>query len=377
MSFKNKLALVSDRILDGLGGAESVLFAAHDLYPDASAYITVYDRNILPQEYKDIAFKATLIQSLPLSINLKAYKAYFPLLPIAIEALNMQEYDVIFSIHHCVAKGIIPRPDAIHICYCFSPARYIWDLLWTYSNLNRFGYMKQLLTVVLTHYMRLWDVSCSNRISHYFTCSKYVAQRIKMYYNREAEILYPPVDTNKFNYEESGDYYLMVGRLCAYKGFELAIDAFNESGKKLIIIGNGPEFNKLKSKINSNIDMLGRVPDDVLIKYMNNCKAFIYSGKEDFGIVMAEAQSAGKPVIALGAGGAIDIVMDNETGLLFDKPKVESLNNAVKQSELVDWDYKYIADYSKKFDKQLFMTKLKDILENADVTYTKKTKSYF
>ncbi|MFH0703168.1 MAG: glycosyltransferase [bacterium] len=357
------LAIVLDQLSGAIGGAESILFAVYELFPDAPTYTTILNPSIMPEKYKNKEIYTTLIQNLPFSQ--KMYKAYFPLMPVAIEHLNLQEYDVIFSSHHCVAKGIIPRPDAVHICYCHAPARYIWDLFWTYSNLNNFGRIKKAIISVLSHYIRIWDVISSNRVDYFLANSKYTAARIKKFYNRESEILYPPVDTNRFNYESSDDYCLMVGRLVAYKGFELAIDAFNESKEKFIIIGDGVEFKKLRAKAGPNIIMPGKVSNEELVKYMNNCKAFIFPGKEDFGIVMAEAQAAGKPVIALKAGGALDIVIDNETGILFEEQTVSALNKAILKAKSINWNYKEIANHSNKFDKEIFINRLKYIIENA------------
>ena len=360
-----KLAIVSDQLAGGIGGAESILFSLYDLYPDATTYTTVYNRDIIPDRYKNRDIRASLIQKLPFSD--RYYQAYLPLMPFAIEYMNLQEYDLIFSSHHCVAKGIIPRPDAVHICYCHSPARYIWDLFWSYSKQRKYGMFRRLSVFWMLHYLRMWDVTCSDRVDHFLANSSYTAARIKKFYNRESEILFPPVNTSKFRYEGSDDYYLIVGRLVSYKGFELALEAFNESGKNLVIIGEGAEYKRLKAKAMQNVKLLGKVSDQELIKHMNNCKAFIFPGIEDFGIVMAEAQAAGKPVIAINVGGSKDIVINNETGILFDDQTISSLNDAIKKSESIDWNHHYIEEHAKKFDKSVFIKRLKYILENTDL----------
>ncbi|MEI7475391.1 MAG: glycosyltransferase [bacterium] len=358
-----KLAIISDQLAGGIGGAESVLFALYELFPDAPTYTTVYNQAIMPDKYKDKEIISSYIQNLPLSKKL--YKAYFPLMPSAVEYFDLQKYDILFSSHHCVAKGIIPRPDAVHLCYCHSPARYIWDMFWTYAELNNLSPLKKIVTSIISNYIRMWDVTSSCRVDHYLANSSYTAKRIKKFYNRESLILHPPVDINKFKNEETDDYYLMVGRLVAYKGFELAVEAFNESGKKLIIVGKGAEYYKLKEKANSNIVMTGKVSDEDLVKFMNNCKGFVFPGKEDFGIVMAEAQSAGKPVIAFKAGGALDIVKDNETGVLFEQQSVQSLNEAINKSESINWDADLIRNHSKQFDSNLFKEKVNFLINNA------------
>lgn len=362
---KVNLAIVSDQICGGIGGAESILFNAIDLFPQSPVYTTIYNPEIIPELYKKMKIIPSFIQKLPLAK--KFYKAYLPIMPLAMEYLDLQEYDVIFSSHHSVAKSVIPRPDAFHVCYCHSPARYIWDLFWTYSRLNNFGKLSRIAVAAVSQYLRLLDVSSSERVDLFLANSSYTAARIKKFYRRESSILHPPVDTDKFNYEGEGDYFFMVGRLVAYKGFELAVEAFNQSGKRLIIAGTGPEYQKLKVKANKNVQLIGKVSDEELVNYMNNCKGFVFPGKEDFGIVMAEAQAAGKPVIAFNEGGARDIVINNETGVLFEEQTIESLNSAVWKSETRGWNNRVISEHSKMFDKSLFKTRLKFILENKNV----------
>jgi len=342
---KKKIAIITDQIAGGIGGAESITFAMARMYPDAHIYATVIDKNILPEDILQKQIQTTFIQNLPLSKKL--YKAYLPLMPIAIEHLDLQEYDIIFSSHHCVAKGIISRPDAVHICYCHSPARYIWDLFWTYQQLNGVNQFMKILSSVVCNYFRIWDVTSSARVDRFIANSGYTALRIKKFYNRDCEILYPPVDTNKFFHERYDDYYLMISRLVGYKRFDLAIETFNENGKNLVIIGDGAEFEKYKKITKPNIKILGKVSDEILVKYMNNCKGFIFPGKEDFGIVMAEAQAAGKPVIAFKGGGALDIVIDGQTGILFEEQTVKSLGNAIKICEQIEWDNSFIQKTAK------------------------------
>jgi len=364
MSFYNKkAAIITDQLAGGIGGAESITFAAADLMKYADIFTTVCDYSILPENIKKRGVKTSFIQHLPYAQKL--YKAYLPLMPTAIEYLNLQEYDVIFSSHHCVAKGIIPRPDAVHLCYCHSPARYMWDMFWTYADLNNsYGY-KRLISFLICNYLRMWDVSSSNRVDRYIANSSYTAARIKKFYNRKSEILYPPVDTEKFTYQESEDFYLMASRLVGYKRFDLAIQAFNESGKKLIIIGDGSDYKKLKAMAGPNVYMLGKVSSEALVNYMNRCKGFIFPGKEDFGIVMAEAQAAGKPVIAYKGGGALDIVRNDETGVLFEEQSLKSLNNAVNRAEYINWDHNLISGYAEQFDRKKFIRRLDNLLKNA------------
>jgi glycosyltransferase involved in cell wall biosynthesis len=363
MSNKN-VALVSDKLAGAFGGAEAILFAAHELYPEAPIYTTALDKSILPEKYLNAWYETTFIQKLPYFEKL--YKIYFPLMPLAHEMLNLQHYDVIFSSHHSVAKGIIPRPDAVHLCYCHSPARYIWDMFWTYSSLNGLNSFQSLFIGAISQYLRQWDVVSANRVDHFLANSRYTAMRIGKFYNRDAEILHPPVDTERFRHVESQDFYLMTGRLVAYKGFELAVDSFNESGKRLVIIGDGPEYARLKAKANANVSLLGRVSDADVQYYMNHCAGFVFPGKEDFGIVMAEAQAAGKPVIALNAGGALDIVRDGDTGILFNTSTTSAVNAAIAEAEMKNWNHEFIARDAKRFSKEAFKSRLTYLFENAD-----------
>lgn len=361
---KNKIAIITDQLAGGIGGAESITFAAVDSFPEADFYTTIYDPEIIPEKYKDLHINTTFLQRFPFAI--KKYKMYFPLMPLAVEYLNLQKYDVLFSSHHSVAKSVVASPEAVHISYCHSPARYIWDLFWTYSRLNGFNKWTRVMVAAVSQYLRIHDVTSAQRVDHFLANSTYTAMRINKFYGRDSEVLHPPVDTDKFNHEGTEDYYFMLGRLVAYKGYELAIDAFNESGQKLVIAGSGPEYDKLRQKAKPNIIMPGRVSNEDLVKYMNNCKGFLFPGKEDFGIVMVEAQSAGKPVIAFNGGGALDIVINHETGLLFDEQTPESLNEAIKVAEKKDWNHSAIMNHAKRFDKKHFVDRLEYIIKNAE-----------
>lgn len=362
----NTLAILTDQLAGAVGGAESILFAALDLYPTADIYTTVVREGFMPKAYSHRKINSTFIQQLPWAAE--RYKAYLPLMPIAVEALNLQAYDTLFSSHHSMIKGVIPRPDAYHVCYCHSPARYLWDMFWTYSDLNHFGPLKRILVAGISSSLRTWDVTSSNRVDQYLANSSFTAKRIKKYYNREAAILYPPVETTKFHNEGEDDYYLMAGRMVAYKGFELAIDTFNQNGKRLVVIGDGPEYEKLKAKAKPNIQLLGRVDQPTLTRHMNQCKGFIFPGKEDFGIVMAEAQSAGKPVIALAAGGALDIVTHGETGILAPDYTVEAFVQAVALAEATHWQPQHIAQQAERFNATHFKEQLRHYIETPQTS---------
>lgn len=357
-----RIAILSD-VSAAFGGAESILVMAMGLYPNADFFTPVFKKNVLPKEYLNHRkITTTFLQKFPFPEKL--YKAYLPLMPLAIELLNIQEYDIIFSSHHSMIKGVIPRPDAWHVCYCHSPARYLWDQFWTYTSLNRFGPLAEVFTAAVSQYLRMWDASAANRVDVFLANSTFTAKRIQKFYNRKAHVVFPPVDTHKFTPEETEDYYLMVGRLVAYKGFELAVEVFNANGKPLKIVGQGPQLESLKRNAKPNIEFLGRVDDKTLVRFMNRCRAFIFPGKEDFGIVMAEAQAAGKPVIALKAGGALDIVRHGETGILTPEYRRENFIRAVEEAEKISWNPGAIKAHAERFNQARFRKELLAILNN-------------
>lgn len=359
-----KYAIMTDQLAGGMGGAEVQLFIAMDLYPQADVYTTVMQPEIIPAPYNQRIITPTWIQNLPKAEKL--YKAYLPLMPLAVEMLNLQAYDVVLSMHHSMAKGVIVRPDAVHICYCNSPARYIWDMFWTYSEMNQFSPIKHLIVAALSQYLRMWDVTSAARVDKFLANSSFTKKRIEKFYHREAEILFPACDTNKFHNMGTDDYYLMVGRLVAYKGFELAIDVFNDLKLPLKIAGGGPELEALRAKAGPTVEVLGRVTDEHLQQLVGNCKGFIYPGKEDFGIVMVEALAAGKPVIALADGGALDIVQHGDTGWLAPAFTQEAFKTAVLAANQHTWNAHEIAQSAERFSIAAFQTTLKSILDEPE-----------
>jgi glycosyltransferase involved in cell wall biosynthesis len=363
-------AIISDQLAGGIGGAENLLWLAMDLLPQADVYTTVIRPEIIPSPYNKRVITPTWIQKLPNAGKL--YKAYLPLMPLAVEMLDLQAYDVVLSMNHSMAKGVVVRPDATHVCYCHSPARYIWDMFWTYSEMNQFSPFKHFVVAALSSYLRMWDVTSAQRVDHFLANSSITKQRIETYYNRPAEILHPGCDTKKFQNLGTDDYYLMVGRLVAYKGFDLAVEVFNQLKLPLKIAGSGPELEALRAKAGPTVEILGRVDDATLKTLVGRCKGFIFPGKEDFGIVMVEAQAAGKPVIALSAGGAIDIVKHGETGWLTPEYTVEAFKTAVLEANQQTWHIETIAQHAEKFSIENFQTRLKEILDNPAAVKSRK-----
>ena len=327
-----KVAIVHDWFVV-YAGAERVVEQLLELYPEADLFSTV---DFLPDGKRDFIknkkVHTTFIQHLPGAR--KHYRSYLPLMPLAIEQLDLSGYDLIISSSSCVAKGVITGPDQIHICMCYTPVRYAWDLQHQY--LQEAGMTKGLkswLARIILHYIRMWDLRTVNNVDHFIAISKYIERRIKKYYRRESTVIYPPVDVDKFELcEEKEDYYLTASRMVPYKKIKLIVEAFNEMpDKKLVVIGDGPEFAKTKAIAKENINMMGYQPYEVLKEKMQHAKAFIFAAEEDFGITPIEAQACGTPVIAYGKGGALETVKDGKTGVFFWKQNKDSIKCAVKE----------------------------------------------
>ena len=310
-----RVAIVHDW-LTNMGGAEQVVINIHRCYQDAPIYTTFYTPKHLSNELKDIEVHTSHLQKKNKeTIN---HKKYFPFMPMAFEDFDLNQYDVVISSSSSCAKGVLTKPGSIHICYCHSPMRYAWEKREEY--LEGMGKLKKKLVKILLHYMRIWDVASSNRVDYFIANSNEVKTRIQKHYKRDAIVINPPVRCNLFNISDiDGDYYLVLSRLVGYKRFDLAVQACKELNKKLIVIGEGPEEENLKKLSNGaeNISFLGRLPDEDVKKYMAECKALIFPGEEDFGIVPVEAEACGRPVIAYGKGGVLDSVVDRKNRCIF------------------------------------------------------------
>lgn len=331
---KRKIAIIHDWLYIN-AGAEKVLENILALFPDADLFSLV---DYLPESNREFIHNkdvtTSFIQRMPFSRQLR--KLYLPLMPLAIENLDLSGYDLILSSSYAVAKGVITNPDQLHICYCHSPIRYAWDLQNQYlqeSGLNR-GLIGFSIRVIL-HYLRLWDTSSADRVDYYITNSAYVARRIRKSYRRKAKVIHPPVDVDHFTcVEKKSDYYLTVSRMVPYKKINLIVEAFTQMrDKKLIVIGQGTDHRRLQKAATENIALLGHQNNKIMKQYMQNACAFIFAAEEDFGIVPLEAQACGTPVIAYGRGGVCETVrgLDTEkpTGVFFESQDVASIVNAV------------------------------------------------
>jgi glycosyltransferase involved in cell wall biosynthesis len=363
-----KVALVHDW-LTGMRGGEKVLEIFCELFPEAPIYTLLYNSGSVSQKIAAHDIHTAFIDRLPLKRT--KYRHYLPLFPTAIEQFDFKGYDLILSTSHCVAKGIITPPDALHISYVHTPMRYVWDMYHEYFEKGRVGWFGRLIIPYFANYLRSWDVSSSPRVDWYVANSRHVANRIKKYYHRDAEVIHPPVDTDRFSVtHKSGDYYLVVSALAPYKKIDLAIEAFNRMKKKLIVIGNGPEEKKLHRMAGPTIEFLDWQPHEELSAYYSECTALIFPGEEDFGIVPVEAMACGKPVIAFNKGGALETIIgssknspDKGTGLFFPEQTSDSLIEAVGAFEQISWDPDFISNHAKKFDRKSFTEKIQKFIQ--------------
>jgi glycosyltransferase involved in cell wall biosynthesis len=358
-----KTAIIHDWLVTN-AGAEKVLKEIVDLYPNADIFSIVdfLDDKDRKDIIKGKKVATTFIQKLPFAK--KHFRNYLPLFPKAIESFDLREYELIISSSWAFAKGIKKAENQIHICYCHTPIRYAWDLYDEYtSNLKQ---PKKILVQKTLQYIRKWDIDSLDRVDYFIANSNFVKERIKRIYNRTAKVIYPPVDINKFILEKNKeDFYLTASRLVPYKKTKLIIEAFNEMpDKRLIVIGNGEEYEKIKNIAKSNIKVLGYQPDNVLIKYMQKAKAFVYAAVEDFGIVPIEAMACGTPVIALSKGGTAETVIDGFNGIHFENQTKESIIKAVKRFEKNKFNSEVIRNTALKYStfKELFYDFVKSIL---------------
>jgi len=357
-----RIAVIHDRLTD-MGGLEAVFYASMEVFPNASFYVSVIDYKRLPKIFANKSIQTSFLQKLPNFLK-KNHRNLFPFYPIAFESFDFSEFDVVLSNTVFAGKGIITGPNTKHICYCCTPTRYLWEYRHDYTKNS--GTIKKVVYSILCHFLRIWDFNAAQRVDHFITLSIPVQARIKKTYRRDSTVIYPPVRCNEFLPGEiDGDYYLVLSRFVEYKRVDLAVQACSELGKKLIVIGDGCEEKKLKKLANSNVEFLGRLSIEQVKKYVADCKALLFPGEEDFGIVPVEVMSAGRPVIAYGKGGVLDTVVDGETGVLFGEQTVEGLKGAIEKFEGMKFDKKIIREHALKFDESVFKEKIKEFVDNV------------
>ncbi len=356
-------AIVHDWLISGVGGGEKVLQAIHRLFP-SPIFTLIQNRQKLRGTYfQDLPIRSSFIQKFPKAET--KYKSYLPFFPMAVEQFNLTSYDLVISSSHCAAKGVITSPDQLHICYCHTPMRYAWDLMHDYlreSNLHR-G-IKGAIARFFFHYLRGWDVHSSHRVDHFIANSHYVARRIEKFYGRTASVIYPPVDVSFFQeMKAKEEYYITASRFVPYKRIDLIVEAFSKiPDKKLIVIGDGPEWKKIKGKATPNIELLGFQPDLVLREHMQKARGFVFAAAEDFGIIPVEAMACGTPVIAFGKGGVRETVIHGETGYFYGEQSISSLIEAVQKFEKCEWDSYKCRKRAEEFSQERFSDQFKQFV---------------
>lgn len=345
-------------------GGENVVERLCRLFPQADIYTHLYDPSAISDYLNTRTIKTTFIQKLPFASRIG--QKYLPLMPLALEELDLSGYDLIISSESGPAKGIIPPPDATHLCYCHSPMRYLWDQYHIYKRSS--GMLTRAMLPFLAHGMRQWDVTSSARVDCFAANSAFVAQRIEKYYRRTAEIIHPPVETSAFSpLKEQGDYFLWVGQFVPYKACSVAIEAFNRLKLPLVVVGAGPEQARLKAIAAENVKFVPPLPRAELARTYAQARALVFTAKEDFGIVPVEAQASGRPVIAFGAGGALETVKSKVTGLFYDRQTAEALIEAVEAFELwhADFDPEAAVLHARSFSAERFDASFAAFAQNA------------
>jgi glycosyltransferase involved in cell wall biosynthesis len=340
--------------LVGMRGGEKVVEALCDMYPQADIFTHVYDPAAVSDKIRRHRIIPTFINSLPRAARM--YKNYLPLMPLALEQLDLRGYDLIISSESGPAKGIVPPPEALHVCYCHTPMRYIWNMYHDYRSSA--GRVARLMMPPLTHYLRMWDVSSAARVDSFVANSATVARRIERYYGAKSVVIHPPVDTEAFAITAPSDFYLMAGELVAYKRPDLAVRAFNQMKRKLVVIGGGEMLEELRRLAGPTVKILGAQPFEVLKQHYAECLALIFPGEEDFGMVPVEAMASGRPVVAFGRGGATETVKQGVSGVFFSEQTVEAIVAAVDALARTPFVPETIAAHARQFGRDQFLQKM-------------------
>jgi len=357
-----KVALVHD-YLNQMGGAERVVLAFHELFPDAPLYTSIYDPRRVDAAFQQIDIRTSFMQRLP--FVKKHHQPFLPLYPFAMERLDLRGYDLILSSSSAFGKGVITKPGTMHICYCHTPMRWCWNYD-EYVEREQLGKLARGVLPFLITWLRVWDQTTAMRVDHFIANSPAVADRIQKYYRREAVVIPPPVDASRFLFDpttQPEDYFLVVSRFMPYKRIDLAIQACNRLQLPLVIIGSGRDQQRLQQMAGPTIRFLGRLSDAEVLHYYAHCRALILPGEEDFGITPLEAQASGRPVIAYSAGGALASVIDGVTGTFFQEQTVESLAATLAAFDETRYDPQIIRDHALEFDKPRFHRRILQFIE--------------
>lgn len=358
-----KVALVHEW-LTTLGGSERVVWAFHRMFPEAPVFTTVHRKDLLPAEFNGLDVRPSFLQKIPGAT--RHYQKLLPLMPLAFEQFDVSAYDLVLSSSHACAKGVVTRPETVHVCYTHTPMRYAWDLYHPYqATVNP---LLRPVSAALLSYLRQWDVLAANRVDHFVANSREVARRINKHYRRKAVVVPPPIDVERFTPRPLGqveDHLLVVSRLVPYKRVDLAVEAANRTGQRLRIIGDGPLYAELKAMAKPNVEFVGHLSDGHVADEMARCKALLFGAFEDFGLVPLEVQASGRPVVAYGAGGALETVIDGITGVFFPEQTADSLVSALGRLDRTDFEPAVIRRHAESFGFEAFAERMRAVIDEA------------
>lgn len=356
-----RIALVHDYLVQN-GGAEKVLEAFCELFPYAPIYTLVYNEKLMHGSFSNKVIYTSFLQRVPFAAG--RHRIFPQFMPFAIEQFDFSGYEIVLSDSSSFAKGIITGPNTLHICYMHTPMRFAWDDCQKYNRDFYFPNFIKKLVPFFMNYIRMWDRVSAERPDKIIANSNFIKRRIAKYFRRDSVVINPPVNVDNFEIsQEKDDYFLIAGRLMAYKRFDIAIEAFNQLGLPLKVIGRGPEMKRLQKKAKPNIEFLGRISDEELKKYFSRCQAFIFPQEEDFGIMAIEAMASGTPLIAYRGGDIEEHMEEGKSGIFFDNQTPEDLISAVRKFRIDDYDPNIIRQSVLKFDKEVFKAKIKENIE--------------
>ncbi len=363
------MAIVADWLTDR-GGAERVVLTLASLFPQADIFTSVFKEENFP-ELKERRVFVSFLQRYPFAFR---HQLYTLLRPLAFEEFDFKNYEIVISSSSAESKGIITLPETFHLCYCHTPTRYFWSHYEEYLRRPQLGFFNPLAKLVLPRLiprLRRWDFLAAQRVDRFVASSETTKARIQKYYGREAKVIYPPVEIKRFRLGERGDYFIILGRQIPYKRTDIAVEAFDQTGLPLKIVGRGPEVERLMPRARKNIEFVTDASDREVAELLSNAKALVFPQEEDFGIVALEAQAAGKPVIAYRAGGALESVIEGKTGVFFDEQTPASLILGLKKFSRLSFNPKTIREHAATFDTSIFKRKFARFLKEAYIEYRK------